>query len=195
MRRLPAAVALAVAAALATACGSSSGSGAEETGRATAPGARTTPAPAATAPMTTAPAAMAPAAADEPAAEVTARARGRRGVVVKRVASDFGPIVADGRGQAFYLFDRERSTRPRCYGACARAWPPVLARGVPVAGRGARASLLGTTRRADGRVQLTYAGRPMYYYVADSPGVVLCQDVFEYGGRWLVVRPDGAAVT
>jgi Secreted repeat of unknown function len=69
----------------------------------------------------------------------------------------------------------------------------VLARGEPVAGRSLRARLLGTTRRRDGRVQVTYRGHPLYYYVHDSPGRILCHDVFEYGGTWLVVAPDGRA--
>ena len=54
---------------------------------------------------------------------------------------------------------------------------------------------LGTIRRADGRIQVTYAGRPLYYYVGDRrPGQILCQDVEEFGGLWLVVRPSGAPV-
>lgn len=130
-----------------------------------------------------------------PAAEPAARPRLGRGIVVKVDRHpQFGPIVGDVRGQAFYLFDRERSARPRCYGACAQAWPPVLARGRPVAGRGVDPRLLGTTRRADGRLQVTYRERPMYYYVSDSPGVVLCHDVFEYGGTWLVLGPSGRAL-
>ena len=56
-----------------------------------------------------------------------------------------------------------------------------------------RAGLLGTTRRRSGRRQLTYAGRPMYHYVADAPGRILCHDVAEFGGTWLVLRPDGTA--
>lgn len=133
---------------------------------------------------------------DEPGiAPAAASDRPKRGIVVRLVRSQFGPIVGDGRGQAFYLFDHERDSRPRCYGACARAWPPVYARGRPVAGRRTDPDLLGTTRRADGRRQLTYRGQPMYYYVRDEPGVVLCQNVFEYGGLWLVVQRDGQALT
>jgi predicted lipoprotein with Yx(FWY)xxD motif len=113
---------------------------------------------------------------------------------VKAVGSRYGTILADGRGQAFYVFGRERTRRSECYGACAAAWPPALAKGRPVAGKGARASLIGTTRRRDGRRQVTYRGRPLYYYVADTPGRVLCQNVREFGGLWQVVRPDGIAV-
>lgn len=116
------------------------------------------------------------------------------GITVKAVGSRYGTVLADGRGQAFYVFDRERTRKSECYGACAKAWPPVLATGRPAAGKGARASLIGTTRRRDGRRQVTYRGRPLYYYVADAPGRILCQNVREFGGLWLVIRPDGTPV-
>jgi predicted lipoprotein with Yx(FWY)xxD motif len=110
------------------------------------------------------------------------------------VPSQFGRILADGHGQALYSFSRERGRSSRCYGACARAWPPAPARGWPVASRSARGGLVGTTVRRDGTRQLTYAGHPVYLYVGDSPGRVLCHGVTEFGGVWRVVRADGAAV-
>jgi predicted lipoprotein with Yx(FWY)xxD motif len=109
--------------------------------------------------------------------------------------SRFGRVLFDGRGRALYLFTRERSSTPRCYGDCAVAWPPFLTRGKPSALRGVRSSLLGTTRRRDGSRQVTYDGQPLYYYVGDrKPGQILCQDVDEFGGTWLVVAPDGKPV-
>jgi predicted lipoprotein with Yx(FWY)xxD motif len=116
-----------------------------------------------------------------------------KGARVKVVDSDFGRVIADGKGEAFYLFDKEDSKKPQCYGACARVWPPVLTKGKPVAGSGIKQSLLGTTRRNNGKLQVTYAGHPLYYYVDDSPGTILCHDVAEFGGLWLVVEPDGEA--
>jgi predicted lipoprotein with Yx(FWY)xxD motif len=116
------------------------------------------------------------------------------GTVVKVVRSQYGRILADGRGQALYFFSRENSRARRCSGACARAWPPVSARGRPVSGRGARASLVGATLRRDGTRQLTYAGHPVYLYVGDSPGRVLCHNVTEFGGVWRVIRADGSVV-
>jgi len=136
-------------------------------------------------------AAMRTSMAREPAEAAPAVAR--RGRTIKVVDSQFGPVVADRAGEALYLFDAEPTTRPACYGNCAVAWPPVLANGEPVAGRGLRPRLLGTTRRRDGRVQVTYQRHPLYYYVHDSPGRILCHDVFEYGGTWFVVAPNGRA--
>jgi len=121
--------------------------------------------------------------------------RQARGKKIKVVGSQFGRVVADGRGEAFYLFDKEKGKRSQCYGACARAWPPVLTKGRPRAGKGAKARLLGVTRRKNGKLQVTYKGHPLYYYVDDRPGLILCQNVPEFGGLWLVVKPNGDPVT
>jgi len=105
-------------------------------------------------------------------------------------ASRYGPIAFDGRGYALYAFTADKPNRSTCYGACAAAWPPYLVRRKPTGNR-----LLGVTRRRDGRLQVTLAGRPLYYYVGDRrPGQILCQNVPEFGGTWLVVRKDGKLV-
>jgi predicted lipoprotein with Yx(FWY)xxD motif len=119
----------------------------------------------------------------------------RRGASVKVMNSRYGRMLFDGKGRALYLFTRERTSRSRCYGDCASAWPPFLTRGKPRARSGVKSSLLGTTRRRNGRTQVTYRGHPLYYYVDDrEPGQVLCQDVVEFGGTWLVVSPSGRAI-
>jgi predicted lipoprotein with Yx(FWY)xxD motif len=118
-----------------------------------------------------------------------------RTTTVKVRRTRYGRILVDGRGRALYLFTREGASKARCYGACADAWPVFYARGKLRAGSGASQSLVGTTRRRDGRKQATYAGHPLYYYVTDrAPGQVTCQNVTEYGGTWLVVAPSGAAI-
>jgi predicted lipoprotein with Yx(FWY)xxD motif len=110
-------------------------------------------------------------------------------------SSDYGRILFDSRGKALYAFTRDGRGRSRCSGACATAWPPFLVKRKPTATGGAKASLVGTVRRSDGRLQVTYGKRPLYYYVGDrKPGQVLCQNVNEFGGLWLVVRASGALV-
>jgi predicted lipoprotein with Yx(FWY)xxD motif len=113
------------------------------------------------------------------------------GVEVIAADSRHGTMLYDGTGQPIYLFTAEAGTRPACYGDCAVDWPPVLTKGEPVASGAVRDRLLGTTRRAGGALQVTYAGHPLYYYAHEGPFQVLCHDVEEYGGTWLVVRPDG----
>jgi predicted lipoprotein with Yx(FWY)xxD motif len=109
--------------------------------------------------------------------------------------STFGEILFDGRGYVLYAFTRDRRGKSLCNGACARAWPPYLVKSRPRAGVGVAARRLGTTARADGSLQVTYAGRPLYYYIRDrNPGQILCQNVPEFGGIWLVIRPSGRFV-
>lgn len=119
----------------------------------------------------------------------------KRGATIKVVNSKFGRVIADRRGEAFYLFDKEKGKRSRCYGECAVAWPPVLTKGKPRPGNGANADLLGTTKRRNGKLQVTYNGHPLYYYKDDEPGRILCHNVDEFGGLWLVVNPRGNAVS
>ena len=105
--------------------------------------------------------------------------------------SDFGTILFDATGQAIYLFDIETTSVPRCYEACADAWPPVLTDGAPLAGQGVTDPLLGTTRRTDGTTQVTYDGHPLYFYAHEGKHEVKCHDVFLNGGSWYVVQPGG----
>jgi predicted lipoprotein with Yx(FWY)xxD motif len=114
---------------------------------------------------------------------------------VKVHKSRYGRILVDGQGRTLYLFTRDRGSRSRCYGACARAWPPLQADSDPHAAGDADAAKLGTTARRGGATQVTYAGHPLYYYVNDRrAGQILCQDVAEFGGTWLVVSPAGRAI-
>ena len=109
--------------------------------------------------------------------------------------SSYGRILFDGRGYALYGFTRDPHGKSVCTGACAKAWPPYVVETRPHAAAGVNARLLGTMRRADGTVQVTYAGRALYYYVGDrKPRQVLCQNVSEFGGIWRVIRPSGAFV-
>jgi predicted lipoprotein with Yx(FWY)xxD motif len=110
-------------------------------------------------------------------------------------STQFGRILFDGRGRALYAFTRDRRGGPsRCYGDCAAAWPVYFKQGTLKAGAGLKASLLGTTRRRDGRLQITYNGWPLYYYAHEKAGEVKCQNVVTHGGTWLVVTPAGRLV-
>ena len=117
----------------------------------------------------------------------------RSTVIAQR--SSFGQILFDGRGYVLYAFTRDPRGKSVCRGDCARAWPPYVVKTRPRAGTGVASARLGTTKRRDGSLQVTYAGRPLYYYVGDRrPGQILCQNVTEFGGVWLVLRPSGRLV-
>jgi predicted lipoprotein with Yx(FWY)xxD motif len=113
------------------------------------------------------------------------------GTTVTLRDSDFGPMLFDAGRQAIYIFERDSRGRSVCYGECAEAWPPVLTDGAPKADDGVKASLLGTIERRDGHRQVTYAGRPLYFYAHEDPGVVLCHNVNLNGGYWWAVGADG----
>ena len=110
-------------------------------------------------------------------------------VVVR--GSEFGTMLFGPKRQAIYIFQRDGRSRSNCYGECAELWPPVYTKGRPRAGRGAKASQLGTTKRRDGRLQVTYNGKPLYYYAHEGPGEVRCHNVNLNGGLWWVIGPNG----
>jgi predicted lipoprotein with Yx(FWY)xxD motif len=114
------------------------------------------------------------------------------------VATDakLGAILVDGGGKTVYLFVADKGTASTCYTSCASIWPPVLTTGAPVAGSGATASLLATTTRTDGKVEVTYAGHPLYYFIQDKkPGDTTGQGINGFGGLWWVLSPAGKAIT
>ncbi|HMC70587.1 MAG TPA: hypothetical protein VKJ07_15630 [Mycobacteriales bacterium] len=108
----------------------------------------------------------------------------------------YGQILVDDKGMTVYLFVQDTSTSSTCYTQCAAFWPPVLTDGKPQAGTGADASLLGTTTRTDGKVEVTYAGHPLYYFVKDkAPGDTTGQGVNGFGALWWVMKPSGDPIT
>lgn len=127
---------------------------------------------------------------EEPGAARTTTA-GAGGTRIALGASPFGRMLFDSRKQAIYIFERDRTGESVCYGECAKAWPPVYTTGAPVAGSGLDESLLGTIERRDGKLQVSYAGQPLYYYAHEAPGEVRCHNVDLNGGLWWVIGSDG----
>jgi predicted lipoprotein with Yx(FWY)xxD motif len=107
-----------------------------------------------------------------------------------------GDVLVNNKGVTVYLFEKDKGGRSSCYGACAKAWSPVLTSGRPKARDGARSSLLGTTRRRDGKRQITYHGHPLYTYEDDhgKAGTAKGQDVKEFGAEWYVLNRSGNVV-
>lgn len=107
----------------------------------------------------------------------------------------YGRALFDGSGRVLYAFSSDRRGSPsRCYGECAAAWPVYFAKGTLRAGAGVKQSLIRTTRRRDGRLQVTYNGWPLYYYAHEGRGEVKCHNVTIHGGTWRVVGPGGNPV-
>ena len=126
------------------------------------------------------------------AAASPARRAASRGPVVTIGSTDLGSVLIDGRGRTLYLYAPDKNTST-CYGQCASFWPPLLTKGKPVAGADVNAKLLGTAKRSDGKLQVTYAGHPLYRFAKDEDaGDLNGQDVEDV---WYAIGPDGKRIT
>jgi predicted lipoprotein with Yx(FWY)xxD motif len=102
-----------------------------------------------------------------------------------------GHVLVDARGHTLYVFDQDKGGKSACSGGCAAAWPPFLTAGSPVALKGVNASLVGTAKRSDGKLQVTFAHHPLYFFAKDAKAG-------QVGGasiaHWAALSPAGAKV-
>jgi predicted lipoprotein with Yx(FWY)xxD motif len=130
------------------------------------------------------------------AATASPQATNSRQATVKVAHGGLGTILVDSKGRTLYLFKHDSGNKSRCLGECAVDWPPLRASGKPTAGGGARASMLRTTKRSDGKPQVTYNGHPLYRFQGDrKPGDTNGQGLNAFGGLWWVVSASGKQVT
>lgn len=110
-------------------------------------------------------------------------------------ATSLGKVLVAANGHTLYLFTHDKSNKSLCAGQCAVFWPPLLVASKPVAGAGVSASMLGWTKRADGKLQVTYNHHPLYFFKLDKKaGQVNGQAVNHFGGLWWVVSAKGLAI-
>ena len=115
--------------------------------------------------------------------------------VVGTKTGSLGTFLVDGKGRALYLWEADHGSTSTCTGACAQAWPPLTITGPPKASGAVRGSLLGTTKRADGSREVTYAGHPLYLFAGDSrAGQTTGEGSNGFGAPWWVVTPAGKAL-
>ncbi|HEY2354406.1 MAG TPA: hypothetical protein VGH79_05865 [Gaiellaceae bacterium] len=101
-----------------------------------------------------------------------------------------GKVLATSSGRTLYLYTPDPKGKTVCTGTCAQTWPPLMTSAKPVAGTGVHQALLGTTKRSNGKLQVTYNGHPLYRYVGDSAaGQANGENV---DGIWFVVTAGGA---
>jgi predicted lipoprotein with Yx(FWY)xxD motif len=128
-------------------------------------------------------------------AAVAAAKPGGRSATVTTARTGLGQIVVDGRGRSLYLFEKDTHGRSACSGVCTAYWPPLLTSGRSIAIKGAKPSLLGSTRRADGTRQVTYAGHPLYFFSGDTKrGETNGEGLKDFGAGWYVVTPAGKKI-
>jgi predicted lipoprotein with Yx(FWY)xxD motif len=124
--------------------------------------------------------------------ETASSETGSAGVVAVASNPKLGKIIVDSKGFTLYDFHKDKGAKSACYGACAGVWPPLTTSGAPKAMSGAEASKLGTSKRSDGTVQVTYAGHPLYTYASDTkPGDVKGNDFSSFGAQWYALMPSG----
>ena len=106
-----------------------------------------------------------------------------------------GKVLVAANGRTLYLFTADKGNKSVCYGQCATYWPPLIAT-KPTVGAGLTGSLLGTTTRKDGKLQVTYTGHPLYFFAEDKKGGdVKGQGFVHFGGAWWVVSATGTKIT
>ena len=119
----------------------------------------------------------------------------RASATVSLAKTKLGMVLVNARGHTLYLFAKDKNGTSACSGTCARFWPPLLSSGTPTAGSGVKRSLLGKTRRSDGRLQVTYNRHPLYTFSLDrKAGQTGGQDNLAFGARWYAVTARGTRV-
>jgi len=103
-----------------------------------------------------------------------------------------GEVLVDAKGRTLYVFTKDKGDQSVCSGKCAAAWPALTVTGAATPGTGVQASLLSTAKQANGGTQVTYGGKPLYYFAGDkAPGDTKGQGLNDV---WWVVRGDGSLV-
>jgi predicted lipoprotein with Yx(FWY)xxD motif len=132
--------------------------------------------------------------AAKPSSSNTSDTSGAASAVSTRTGA-LGTFLVDAKGRTLYLWDADKGPMSTCTGACAQAWPPLTTTGTPKAGGAVKASLLGTTKRADGSREVTYAGHPLYAFAGDTQsGQTTGEGSNGFGAPWWIVSPAGKAL-
>ena len=127
-------------------------------------------------------------------AATASSAAGTRATVKTRHGK-LGTFLVAGNGMTLYQFDKDKTSKSTCSGQCAQFWPPLITSGKAKTSGAVRGSLLGTTKRSDGKLQVTYKGHPLYSFSQDAkPGDTMGQGFSAFGAKWHVVAPSGKKI-
>ena len=117
-------------------------------------------------------------------------------VTISTKKGPMGTYLTDSSGRALYLWMADTKDKSSCSAACAKVWPPLTTAAAPKAAGSVAASDLGTVTRADGTMEITYKGHPLYYYAGDTgPATTKGQGSSNFGAKWWLVAPSGTAIT
>lgn len=125
----------------------------------------------------------------------TAHSANRSSATMSLRKTTLGMVLVTTSGHTIYLFEKDRNDKSACTASCAQFWPPLLIRGKPTAGPGVHAALLGTTRRPNGSVQVTYNRHPLYTYTLDTrAGQTKGEGLSVFGAKWYALSARGTAI-
>jgi predicted lipoprotein with Yx(FWY)xxD motif len=129
------------------------------------------------------------------AAATRSSAASRTNATVSLRKTALGTILVNAKGRSLYLFAKDKHDKSACSGACATYWPPLIVHGKPTAGAGVKAALLGTTKRSNGSLQVTYNRHPLYTFALDKKaGQVSGQGSTAFGAHWWATSARGSAI-
>jgi predicted lipoprotein with Yx(FWY)xxD motif len=105
-------------------------------------------------------------------------------------------VLVNAQGKVLYIFVPDNAKKVTCVDGCAAVWPPLKLSGSKAVAAGTiKASLIGSDPNPSGGRVVTYAGWPLYTYVADTgPGVANGQAKNLNGGLWYVISPSGTVI-
>jgi predicted lipoprotein with Yx(FWY)xxD motif len=125
----------------------------------------------------------------------SARSATHTSTTVSLRTTKLGVVLVNSSGHTLYLFAKDKNDKSACSGSCAKFWPPLTSVGMPTAGKGVKTSLLGTTSRGNGSLQVTYKSHPLYTFALDKKaGQTNGEGNVAFGAKWYAVSAKGTAV-
>jgi predicted lipoprotein with Yx(FWY)xxD motif len=108
----------------------------------------------------------------------------------------FGQYLTDSGGRALYVLEEDKRGQSTCYETCAEVWPPFVTMEKAIEVQDVDKGLIGIIERKDGLMQVTYQGKPLYYYTKDKgqPGSTKGHEIHDQFGEWYLVAPTGKEV-
>ncbi len=130
------------------------------------------------------------AAGTQPAAQTSSSSSGA--VVVKTASNSLGTILVDSQGMTLYHLSGEQNGKFICTSsACVGVWHPLIA---PSSGApGGEVGSLGTVKRPEGTVQVTYKGTPLYTFTGDQQSGETKGQGIKDVGTWSVVTTSAGS--
>jgi predicted lipoprotein with Yx(FWY)xxD motif len=118
-----------------------------------------------------------------------ALASAQRGTAVVLRKTSLAKVLTTSKNFVLYVYTPDGKNKSHCYNACAATWTPLLTTGKPSVGAGLKKALLSTTKRKDGKIQVTYHGHPLYTYIGDT--AALQTNGEGVNGIWYVLNAAG----